>query len=145
MESQRNGKMGRVAVEIEVASNVDVMLADLKMIEPEKIRRLKVPAIVDTGSTRLVLPEAVVAQLGLTPTDRTTVKYADLRRVERPVVYNVWLTLQGRRGVFSAVVEPDRADALVGAIVMEELDFLVDCGTNTVVPRDPNTTISEVE
>ena len=52
-------------------------------------------------------------------------RYADGRRATRPVVSNVWLQLLGRDGVFSAVIEPDREDALIGAIVLEELDLLV--------------------
>jgi predicted aspartyl protease len=137
--------MGRVAVEVEIANNEDLVLVHLGMLPLDKVRRLKLPAVLDTGLTRLVLPASAVAQLGLAPADKTTVKYADHRRVERPVVYNVWLTLQGRHGLFSAIVEPDRTDALIGAIVMEALDLLVDCTHNTVCPRDPNTTISEVE
>ena len=54
-------------------------------------------------------------------------------------------SLLGREGTFSAIVEPDRVDALVGAIVLEELDFVVDCTTQTLHPRDPNIILSEVE
>ena len=39
----------------------------------------------------------------------------------------------------------DRTDALVGAIVLEELDFVVDCITQTLHPRDPDRIVSEVE
>ena len=137
--------MGRVAVEIEVSSNVDQMLVDLGMLTPDKVKRVRLPAVVDSGATYLVLPAATIAQLGLTPTRRTTVKYADQRRVERDIVPNVWLDLQGRRGLFEAVVEPDRTDALVGTIPLEAMDFLIDCSHNVLVPRDPNTTITEVE
>ena len=130
--------MGRVSVEIELANNEDVILARLGMLPPEKVRRARVPGVADTGATRLVLPESVVTQLGLTPSQRTKVRYADQRSAERDVVQNVWLTLQGREGIFNAVVEPDRSEALIGAIVMEDLDLLVDCGKQTLQPRDPN-------
>ncbi len=145
MSELRNGTMGRVAAEIELANNVDRMMAELGMLAPDKVRRIKLTGIIDTGTTRMVLPTSAVSQLGLVPTETTTVKYADQRRVERPLVYNVWLTLQGRSGHFSAIVEPDRTDALAGAIPMEEMDFLVNCSNNRVIPRDPSTTISEVE
>ena len=137
--------MGRVNVEIEVASNVDKVLVDLGMLTPDKVKRVRLPAVVDSGATFLVLPAATVAQLGLTPARRMTVKYADQRRIERDVVQNVLLELQGRQGLFEAVVEPDRTDALVGAIPLEAMDFLIDCQHNALVPRDPNTTITEVE
>lgn len=55
------------------------------------------------------------------------------------------LAYGGRSSVFSAIIEPNRDSALIGAIVLEELDFIVDCGHQTLVPRDPDRIISEVE
>jgi hypothetical protein len=51
----------------------------------------------------------------------------------------------GRHGVFTAVVEPKRESALIGAIVLEDLDFVVDCTTQRLVPRDPRYVVSEIE
>ena len=137
--------MGRVAVDLELASNVDMVLADLNMIPKEKVRRTTVRGYVDTGATRLVLPPNVATHLGLMPSGHSNATYADKRVAVRDVVNNVWLQLLGRNGIFSAVVEQSRDDALIGAIVMEELDLLVDCAKQTVVPRDPSGTISEIE
>jgi hypothetical protein len=50
-----------------------------------------------------------------------------------------------RHGTFTAVVEPKRTSALVGAIVLEHLDLLVDCPRQRVVPRDPHGPIYEIE
>ena len=47
--------------------------------------------------------------------------------------------------MFSAVVEPDRDTALIGVIVLEELDLVVDCVTQTLQPRDPNRMLTEIE
>ena len=92
-----------------------------------------------------MLPESAVNQLGLTPSGRATVRYADRRSATRSLVKDVSVELLGRQGVFTALVEPDRADALIGAIVMEDLDFLVDCATQTLQPRDPDVIVTEVE
>jgi hypothetical protein len=43
------------------------------------------------------------------------------------------------------VVEPARNDALIGAIVLEDLDLLVDCGTQSLYPREPGSTLTEIE
>jgi hypothetical protein len=43
------------------------------------------------------------------------------------------------------VIEPKRETALLGAIVLEALDLLVDCQNNRVVPRDPSGPIYEIE
>ena len=53
--------------------------------------------------------------------------------------------VQGRDGHFTAVVEPKRDTALIGAIVLEDLDFLADCTKGRLVPRDPDYIVSEIE
>ena len=50
-----------------------------------------------------------------------------------------------RDGIFSAIVEPKRDTALIGAIVLEELDLLVDCKRSAPGTRDPKYVISEIE
>ena len=73
------------------------------------------------------------------------VRYADGRRGLRSEVEEARVYLQGRDGVFSAVVEPRRDSALIGAIILEALDLLVDCKQQCVVPRDPSGPIYEIE
>jgi len=137
--------MGRFSVDLLLANNRDVMKAQEGSLAPENVRKVECKGVVDPGATRLVLPEAVANQLGLASAGEVQVRYADQRTVKRPRVKDVWLLLQNREGIFSASVEPDRTDALVGAIVLEELDFLVDCTTQTLRPRDPNWIISVAE
>jgi predicted aspartyl protease len=137
--------MGRITLEFSIANYRDVVSAEQGLLAPEAIRRVTLQGIVDTGATRLVLPESAVQQLGLTTSGQTTVRSADRRSATRSLVKNISVELLGRQGIFTAVVEPDRADALIGAIVMEDLDFLVDCATQTLQPRDPNVIVSEVE
>src|SRR5207249_9452139 len=101
--------------------------------------------IVDSGATRLVLPQSVVKKLGLTMTSRVKVRYADERTVTRDAVGDVHVRILDREGTFTAVVEPNRRRALIGAIVLEDLDFLVDCTHQRLVPRDPRFVVSEIE
>lgn len=138
-------QMGRVTVEIALANNRDKVLAEDEKLPFSEIRRTKVSGIVDSGAARLVLPPHVVQELGLPHGGETGVRYADQRTARRPIIHNVWLELCGRGSVFSAIVEPDRTDALVGAIVLEELDLIIDCTRNEVRPRDPDRIISEIE
>ena len=49
--------MGCFSVEIELANNYDVMDAQRGRIKPEQVRRVKLPGVVDSGATRLVLPK----------------------------------------------------------------------------------------
>ena len=137
--------MGRFSVELELANQKDVNLAEEGHLAPELVRRAKIRGVVDTGATRLVLPEAITRQLGLITSGAVSVRYADGRSAQRSIVQNVQLKYAGRQSVFNAIVEPGRESALIGAIVLEDLDFLADCIGGRLVPRDPNQIISEAE
>lgn len=135
----------RFSVQFVVANNRDVMQAAPGTPIPQGVKHIELSGVVDSGAARLVLPKRAAEELHLQEHGETTVRYADSRRERRPVVSNVWLQLLGRDGVFSAVVEPDRSDALIGAIVLEELDLLVDCTTQTLRPREPDSILTEIE
>ena len=137
--------VGRFSVDIEVANYADLIRAQDGTIPPDQVRRETIKGVVDSGAVRLVLPEAVVKRLGLPLGDTIPVKYADGRRARRKIVKGVFAQLQGRDGIFTAIVEPKRDTALIGAIVLEDLDFLVDCKEQQLVPRDPSGPLSEIE
>jgi predicted aspartyl protease len=137
--------MGRFSVEVELANYKDIARAEAGDIPVDQVRRMKIRGVVDTGATRLVIPQSVVQQLGLDVSGDVKVRYADGRTGERSTAQGIRLSYGGREGVFSAVIEPLRESLLVGAIVLEELDFLADCIGQMLVPRDPNKIISEAE
>jgi predicted aspartyl protease len=137
--------MGRFSVELEVINHQDQIAQRLGFLAGDKVRRTKLSGVVDTGATRLVLPEKIVSLLGLPKTGKAGVRFADGRRDEKDVAGDAEVEIQGRSGVFSAIVEPGRSDALIGAIVLEELDFIADCITQSLVPRDPKQPIAEIE
>ncbi len=143
-----NGKtaMGRFAVEIEVLNNEDVVRAKNGDLDPAKVRRKRIQGVVDSGASRLVLPATIVTELGLPiKKQKTKVRCADGRQATRAEANQVAVWLQGRDGIFTAIVEPKREQALIGAIVPEDLDFLADCNKQRLVPRDPNFVVSEIE
>jgi predicted aspartyl protease len=137
--------VGRFAVRFDVANNEDVIDARRGLLEPAKVRRLTISGLVDCGATRLVLPATVAAKLGLPSKGKVRVRYADNRTATRDAVHGVHVELLGREGVFTAVVEPNRRRALIGAIVLEDLDFVVDCTLQRLVPRHPRYIVSEIE
>jgi predicted aspartyl protease len=138
--------MGRFAIEFEVANNQDIYDALSGRMDPAKVRRLKIKGTVDPGATLIVLPESVVKKLGL-PMKKSKIKvrYVDGRRGLRAEADEVRVFLQGRDATFNAIVEPKRETALIGAVVLETLDFLVDSRKERLVPRDPDHIVSEVE
>jgi clan AA aspartic protease len=137
--------MGRINVEVALANNRDVQTFEAGSLPADKVRRARLAGLVDTGASYLVLPESVANQLGLPDLGTASVRYADQQKEIRRVVDQVEVELLGRRGTFKAVVEPARTDALIGAIVLEDLDLLVDCRTQTLQPRDPKQIVAEIE
>ncbi len=137
--------MGRFSVDVQLANLHDLHSAEDGTIPADRVRRVTLSGVVDSGATRLVLPASAVKQLGLPITGEINVKYADGRKAKRKVVSGVDLEFNGRRGTFSAIVEPRRSDALIGAIVLEELDLVPDCVVQKLLPRDPNGLLAEIE
>jgi predicted aspartyl protease len=117
----------RFSVDIEVANNDDLALVRRGLLRPDQVRRETISGVVDSGATRLVLPQAVVKRLDLPLGKLAGVRYADGRRARRKGVEGVYVQLLGRHGTFTAISEPNRETALIGTMVLEDLDLLVDC------------------
>ena len=145
MITDKEAAVGRFSVEVDLANDADLVRVNDGRIAPQQVRRMRLRGAVDSVATRLVIPESVAKQLGLEATGTVKVRYADGRTADRLIVERLRLEYGGRASVFNAVVEPGRDSVLVGAIVLEDLDFLVDCTGQRLVPRDPTQIVSEVE
>jgi len=110
--------------------------------EPEEVS-----VKVDTGATMLVLPGEVVKRHGFPEIREQTVVYADGRRARKKVVWGVELEIFGRKGVFEAIVEEEKEYGLLGAIVLEALDLIVEPRTMGLYPnpRSPELPMAEIE
>jgi predicted aspartyl protease len=137
--------MGRFSIEVELANDRDVVRAEAGDIPRDQVRKVMIRGVVDSGATRLVIPESLATQLGVEVSGSAQVRYADGRTANRSIARHIRLAYGGRDSVFNAIVEPDRESALIGAIVLEDLDFLVDCSGQRLVPRDPKQIVSEIE
>ena len=145
MIRQGDKSMGRVTVEVHLANGEDLVRAADGTIRADQIRKARINAVVDTGAAHLVIPRSMAVQLGVPFEGEARVRYADLRSAIQPVATHIDVELLGRHGTFKAIVEPKRKDALIGAIVLEDLDLVVDCVSQTLLPRDPNRIIAEIE
>lgn len=137
--------MGRVTVGLILSSEQDITLSEKGLLAPEKIRRVSIQGVVDTGVTRLVLPESVVHHLGLPQIGEVTVRDANQVRETRPLVKSAHVQIQNRASTFTAIAAANRSDALIGAIVLEELDFVVDCVGQRLVSREFDRILAEIE
>ena len=80
MQAKGGNGLGRFSVEIEVANYGDLIRSQDGNLPADQVRREKIQGVVDSGATRLVLPEAVVKRLGLPLGATVNVRYADGRR-----------------------------------------------------------------
>ncbi len=145
MRTKGENGMGRLIVDVEVANYRDIVETELGHLPAAKVRRMTIKGVIDSGATRVVLPEAVAKHLGLPATSKVKVRYTDGRTAKRPQVEAVYLKLLGRHSVFNATLEPKRDTALIGAIVLEDLDLLLDSAKQRLYPRDPDFVVSEIE
>src|SRR5207247_5271551 len=144
MKRERDNSMGRVAVEIKLTNHQDSVLAGDGTIAADTVRHVRVSGLVDPEASYLVLPKSVAVQLGVPAADKAIVRSVDRRKAMRNVVSDVQVDLLGRQGTFRAIVEPNRDDVLIGAIVLEDLNLLVDCRTQPLRPRPPAGIVTEI-
>jgi predicted aspartyl protease len=145
MRTKGGNGMGRFSVDFEVANNDDLALVRRGLLPADQVRRQTISGVVDPGAAMLVLPQAVVEQLGLPLGRKIKVRYADGRRAQRREAKGALIKLMGREDTFTAVIEPKRDTALIGAIVLEALDLLVDNRRARLIPRHPDGPLYEIE
>ena len=127
--------MGEIVVDIKLENAWDVERARQGSLREADVRRATVSAVVDTGALMLALPEDVVERLGVQVVDSGAVAYADGRRSELPIAGPLTVRIGDRWAFARCLVVPPNAEALVGQLVMEELDLIADCGNQTLGPR----------
>lgn len=92
-------------------------------------------AKVDTGATLLVIPGDVSKEFEFPIIRKQNVKFANEETAERDVVWGVEVEICDRKGIFEAIVEPKKRYTLVGAIVMETLDLIVEPRSLQIYPN----------
>ena len=102
--------------------------------KPE-IEPVEIMAKVDTGATLLVIPGKVAERFKFPVIRKQTVKYANEETEEKEVVYGVEVEVCDRKGVFEAIVEPRKDYVLLGVVVMESLDLIVEPRSLKVYPN----------
>jgi len=124
--------MGQVHVQVTLINYREEVLARLGQLDASQVHRYETEALIDTGAVRSVLPPAAADRLGLLRLDRTEAKYANstVEEVDMTEVFTV--ELLGRRARTTAMVLGEHI--LLGVMVLEDLDLMVDCHRNRLVP-----------
>ena len=124
-----------------------------KVIEKVRVTNFKdtskfieIEVVVDTGATMSVLPIDLIQKLGLEKIDGVNVRYTD-NSVKRREVYG-WIILEiaGRKAVFDVLAEDEGTQPLIGQMVLERLDLVIEPSTKKVIPnpRSPETPTIEI-
>ena len=96
---------------------------------------LEIDACVDTGAVMLLLGRDVVERLGLTITGKAGVILADDSKQEMERAGPVYVEIGDRGGHVDCLVGPVGCEPLIGQIVLETLDLIVDCSRQEIRPR----------
>lgn len=125
--------MGQVQVQVRLTNAREAVMAQLGHLQAAQVHHADTEALMDTGAVRAVLPLFVAEQLGLIRLDRTMALSADGRGEEVECTEPFLVDIGGRRMTTSAMVLGQQV--LLGVTVLEELDLLVDCQGQRLIPN----------
>jgi len=124
--------MGQVHERVLLTNYREALLARLGQLDATQMHQYETEALIDTGAVRSAMPAAVADRLGLIRLRRTDAQYAD-GRVEAVDMTEVFtIEMLGRQTETSAMVLGEHL--LLGVTVLEELDLMVDCLRQRLVP-----------
>ena len=126
--------MGEVRTRVILVNQGDIVLAEAGVLK-DAPRRLDIDAVVDTGAVMTLLPQDVVETLGLPIDGKIIVTLANDQKIELSRAGRLLLTIGNRQMDTDCLVGPPGCEALVGQLVLERLDLIVDPLKRTVTPR----------
>nr|VFJ47909.1 MAG: clan AA aspartic protease, AF_0612 family [Candidatus Kentron sp. DK]VFJ56825.1 MAG: clan AA aspartic protease, AF_0612 family [Candidatus Kentron sp. DK] len=101
----------------------------------ETVPGLEIDALVDAGAVMSMLPEDVVDKLAIPVIDKAVVTLANEKSEEMDVAGPITITIGDRKMFGSCLVGPVKSEPLIGQLVLESLDLIVDCARNALRPR----------
>jgi len=132
--------MGLVYAEIELISTVDIALHIRGFLSEDKIKRMRIRAMVDSGSYMMVITDHIRQQLDLPLIQEQVFRLADDSEVKGEVVGPVEVHFENRSTTTRAVVLPGAEEVLLGSIPLEDLDVVIDPKQQRLIvnPRSPD-------
>ncbi len=127
--------MSEVKIDVELENFVDRSLADQSNGTEVEVRSFKTQALVDTGAVMGMVPQDVVEHLGVPIKQTVVVSLAGERKTEMSVAEGITIKIGDRSTTVPCLVGPPNCEALVGQVVLEVLDLVVDCPGRRVLPN----------
>jgi len=131
--------MGLVYADIELVSGDDLVLHRRGFLTEDKIKSLRVSALVDSGAYMLVINERIKVQLDLTVIETQVFRLPNETEIRADVVGPVEIRFENRSTTVRAAVLPGDVEVLLGSIPMEDMDVVIDPKRQrlTVNPESP--------
>ena len=117
--------MGIIKADIELVNPKDVFLFEDGEITADKVRKVHITALVDTGAYMLCINEEIQAQLGLRHMDVESVELANGQIIQCEIVGPVIINFKNRNTACRAIVLPGKSEPLLGVIPMEDMDVVL--------------------
>ena len=127
--------MGEVRAKLVLENQGDRVLAEAGHLDSARVRRVELDALADTGAVMTLLPQEVVGALGLPLDGKIIVTPANDDKIELTRARFLSLTLGDRQMDTDCLVGPPQCEPLVGQLVLERLDLIVDPIKHVVSPR----------
>lgn len=128
--------MGAVRVKVKLTNAIDEAMVSRGILAPHLLRECETEALVDTGALTLVIPPQIVEQLGLRVRSSQIARYANGYEETIGVTEPVLIECGGRQTADEGLVVGD--EVMLGQVILEKLDFLVDCRNQRLVPNPQN-------
>ena len=127
--------MGEVRVKVGLENYASAWAAKRGYIPAHDVPHSELEMLVDTGAVLVLLPQDEVEKLGLEPAGKVVVTYADEPKEERWFAKGLAVTIANRSMVTDCIIGPPLCEPLLGQLVLEELDLLVDFTRRCLSPR----------
>ena len=125
--------MGLSYAELDLANYDDIAAARAGHIASEEVRRMKARFLADSGAVMLAINDDIASQLGLAKVEERLAEMADGSTVTLPVVGPLEVRYGNRRTFVTAMVLPNGAEPLLGAIPMEDMDLVIEPKSQRVI------------
>jgi clan AA aspartic protease len=126
LNAQKEKIMGHVYANLTLSNSFDNLLAQRGDIPLEKVRKMEVTALIDSGTRTLTINEKIAEQLGLPVQRQVEVTLADgsYRKCDYVGLVNTYF--ENRFSGCHALVLPGADEILLGVIPLEEMDVIID-------------------
>ena len=108
--------MGLIYADIELINGGDLEMVRRKLMDQDEVKRMRVTALVDTGSLMLAINENIQEQLQFPVVEKRKAQMANGSIIECEVVAPVEIRFKNRQTTCRAMVLPGDSEVLIGTI-----------------------------